>query len=95
MNERHGFWLHHIRKSKSSVNGFFYLPECDCSVCGCTMRMEKPICPNCKAIMDQAVPEEIKEEIKKYTEERNQGALNDSEFMRIVRSSLEDDTAWK
>ena len=95
MSERHGFWLHHIRNSKSSINGFFYLPECDCSVCGTTMRMEKPVCPNCKAVMDQEVPEEIKEEIKKYTEERNQGAMNDSEFMRISKSSLQDDTPWK
>jgi hypothetical protein len=56
MEEKHGYWIHHRTESDDAVGGFFYTRECDCSVCGKTSNLEKPVCPYCGAIMDQEAP---------------------------------------
>lgn len=40
-------WIHHTREDKGYLNGIVYLPACDCSVCGYTVRSEKEKCPHC------------------------------------------------
>jgi rRNA maturation endonuclease Nob1 len=38
------------------MGGYLYLPACDCSECGHTVNIEKPICPYCGTIMDRTAP---------------------------------------
>jgi len=58
LGKKHGYWIHHKRETENSTSGFFYLPVCDCSVCGKTVNMEKKICPYCGAVMDETPPKE-------------------------------------
>ena len=95
MKEKHGFWLHHIRSSKSSVSGFFYLPECDCSCCGETMRMEKDICPVCGAIMDKEIPAAIQKEIDAFSADLKKGEVEDTQFTQVIRKVLQKETGSK
>ena len=92
MKTNHGFWLHHIRSSRSSVNGFFFLRECDCSVCGYTVRMEKDLCPSCRAVMDLDVPESVKQKITDYALKASQVTDEESvdldEVMKVIRKDL-------
>lgn len=44
-------WIHHTVKDLSSIDGIFYLPECECSVCGYVSNMEKDVCPHCGSKM--------------------------------------------
>lgn len=45
-------WVHHTKTDDSVVGGIIYLPQCDCSVCGFTVNMEKKICPHCGSKME-------------------------------------------
>lgn len=45
-------WIHHTKTDESVVGGIIYLPQCDCSVCGFTVNMEKKICPHCGSKME-------------------------------------------
>ncbi len=55
----HAYWIHHRRHSDSYARGYYSLPVCDCSNCGYVAGIEKPICPNCRSIMDAPVPDHI------------------------------------
>ena len=46
------YWIHHTREDARSVKGFIWLPECECSVCGYTSSMAKPVCPHCGAKLE-------------------------------------------
>ena len=49
----HGYWIHDKVEDPSAISGFFYKRECKCSECDYQVNMEKKVCPNCGAIMDQ------------------------------------------
>ncbi len=48
----HAYWIHEKVRSKSSVTGYYSLPECRCSNCKTRSRREVLRCPGCGAIMD-------------------------------------------
>lgn len=50
--KRHGYWIPHKVEDKKYISGYRYLPSADCSICGTTTNLQKPICPHCGAIMD-------------------------------------------
>jgi len=57
--QKHAYWIHHRRKSESYAKGYYSLPVCDCSNCGYTASIEKPVCPNCRSVMDLPLPEDV------------------------------------
>ena len=48
----HAHWIHKTMPSKTSVTGYFSLPDCHCSRCGKYSRREMYQCSGCGAIMD-------------------------------------------
>ena len=42
-----GEWMHEEAQSNNSVTGYFKLPECECSNCGCIVQQEANFCPHC------------------------------------------------
>ena len=52
----HAYWIHERVKAKTSVTGYYYLPDCVCSNCGFYSRRELAVCRSCNAIMDAAAP---------------------------------------
>ncbi len=58
-NTVHAYWIHHRRHSESYARGYYSLPVCDCSACGYTAGIEKPVCPSCRAVMDAPVPDDL------------------------------------
>ncbi len=58
MANLHAYWIHHARKTESTVTGYIFLPKCDCSNCGYTSTMEKSVCPSCGAAMDRTAPKD-------------------------------------
>lgn len=42
-----GYWMHKKIQSSNSVTGYFKLPKCECSNCGCIVLQETNFCPHC------------------------------------------------
>ena len=42
-----GDWMHKEIQSSNSATGYFKLPECECSNCGCIVQQEANFCPHC------------------------------------------------
>ena len=55
-SSEHAYWIHDRRESDTSVMGYLYLPSCRCSRCGHQAGIEKDICPQCGAVMDETAP---------------------------------------
>ena len=55
---KHAYWIHAKIPSEQFVNGFYYSRQCTCSNCGCECNVEKDVCPECDAVMDQKPKEE-------------------------------------
>ena len=51
-----GYWDHKEVISNKSIIGKFFLPSCECFLCGCYVQQEANFCPHCGAPMtDEAV----------------------------------------
>ena len=42
-----GYWMHKKVQSNNSMTGYFNLPECECSDCGCIVPQQANFCPHC------------------------------------------------
>lgn len=42
-----GYWIHEKIQSNQSITGYFELPCCKCSNCGCYVQQETNFCPYC------------------------------------------------
>lgn len=42
-----GYWIHEKIQSNQSITGYFELPCCECSNCGCYIQQETNFCPYC------------------------------------------------
>ena len=47
------YWIHDTKEDPSLITGIRYLPGCTCYECGYHSNMEKPVCPQCGADMNQ------------------------------------------
>lgn len=55
---KHAYWMHAKIPSDDYVNGFYYSRKCSCSSCGYESNVEKPVCPECGAVMDKKTEED-------------------------------------
>lgn len=70
-DQMRGYWIHEKIQSNQSITGYFELPCCECSNCGCYVQQETNFCPYCGDPKTDEAVQMVMERLEALNENRD------------------------